>query len=325
MNLRTLHYFLIAAEEENVTKAAERLFISQQALSIHIKNLEEEYGVAFFERKPVFRLTRAGRRMAAFARQVLGLEEDVKAEFSDLDINAKGLLRVGLSRLRSNAFFPPIWEKYYAKHPNISVDLLDGNRQKLAEYMTSGKLDIFIALDVPDNPGWKVDLLYEERSVCIFRQELLQKYYPDSWETILENMRRDGVSLPQIAKLPFICPRTDNIIRKNIDQQLPKGVNLSYILESNQQQMICRLSMRGYGAGIVSPAAIYMYFLVSEGAGKRDGGLYVFPLDRTIESHKCSLVYRRDWPLPNYAADFVEDVKSSFSEYTQFMQKHFAL
>lgn len=325
MNLRTLQYFLIAAEEENVTKAAERLFISQQALSIHIKNLEDEYGVAFFERKPVFRLTRAGRRMAEFSRQVLGLEEDVKAEFSDLDVNAKGLLRVGLSRLRSNAFFPAIWEKYHGEHPNISIDLMDGNRQQLSDFLVSGKLDIYIALDVPDNPAWKVDCLYEERSVCIFRRELLQEHYPDSWEAILEGMRRGGVSLPKIAKLPFICTRTDNSLRKNVDQQIPKNVHLNYILESNQQQMICRLSMRGYAAGIVSPAALYMYSMANGGVAKRDGGLCVFPLDRTIDSHKCCLVYRRDWPLPRYAADFVRDAKSSFSEYVQFMQKHFSL
>lgn len=325
MNLRTLQYFLIAAEEENVTRAAERLYISQQALSIHIKNLEEEYGVTFFERKPVFRLTRAGQRMAAFSRQILGLEEDVRAEFSDLDIQAKGLLRVGLSRLRSNAFFPPIWEKYHQTHPNISVDLLDGNRVQLSELLTSGKLDIYIALDVPDNPAWKVHFLYEERAVCIFRRELLQQYYPDSREEILENMKREGVSLPQIRKLPFIVTRTDNTLRKNIEQELPKSVHLSYILESNQQQLICRLAMKGYGAGIISPAALFMYSLAYGGSAEKDENLCVFPLDRTISTHRCSLVYRRDWPLPNYAADFIADVQSSFSEYEQFMQAHFAL
>ena len=60
MNLRSLHYFLIAAEEMNFTKAAERLFISQQALSSHIKRLEDEYGVRLFERRPALHLTLEG-------------------------------------------------------------------------------------------------------------------------------------------------------------------------------------------------------------------------------------------------------------------------
>ena len=165
MNLNTLHYFLITAEEENVTKAAERLFISQQALSIHIKRLEEEYGVTLFERKPFFRLTDAGRDMVYYSKQLLGLEEDMRADFSNLDIHAKGLPKVGSSRLRINTFFPSIWKKYHEKHPNISIDLHDGNRQKLSDLLSSGKLDIFISLDIPENPAWKTHLLYEERSV----------------------------------------------------------------------------------------------------------------------------------------------------------------
>lgn len=52
MNLKSIEYFLAAAEEMNITRAAERLFISQQALSSHLKRLEEEYGVPLFERRP---------------------------------------------------------------------------------------------------------------------------------------------------------------------------------------------------------------------------------------------------------------------------------
>ena len=63
MNLRSLEYFLIAAEELNFTRASERLFITQQALSSHIKRLEEEYNIQLFERRPALHLTLEGEQM----------------------------------------------------------------------------------------------------------------------------------------------------------------------------------------------------------------------------------------------------------------------
>ena len=56
MNFLNLHYFLVTAEEMSITRAAKRLFISQQALSAHISNLEKEYGVPLFDRSPSFSL-----------------------------------------------------------------------------------------------------------------------------------------------------------------------------------------------------------------------------------------------------------------------------
>ena len=60
MNITGLQYFLVTAEEMNFSRAAQRLFISQQSLSGSIQRLEKQYGVQLFERKPVLRLTEAG-------------------------------------------------------------------------------------------------------------------------------------------------------------------------------------------------------------------------------------------------------------------------
>ena len=74
MNLKSIEYFLITVEEMNVTRAAERLFISQQALSSHIKRLEDEYRVQLFERRPTFHLTPEGEQMVFYGRQILEAE-----------------------------------------------------------------------------------------------------------------------------------------------------------------------------------------------------------------------------------------------------------
>ena len=108
MNLRSIEYFLVVAEELNVTRAAERLVISQQALSSHIKRLEDEYNVELFYRKPVFRLTPAGQQMVFFGKQILQSEASMRAAFSDITENARATLRFGISRMRADIFFPMI-------------------------------------------------------------------------------------------------------------------------------------------------------------------------------------------------------------------------
>ena len=137
MNLRSLEYFLAAAEELNFTRAAERLFITQQALSSHIKRLEEEYSVTLFQRKPALHLTLEGEQMVLYARHILDSEAKMRAAFSDISQNCRGALHIGMSRLRAEVFFPMMWNYYHPTHTNISIEVVDGNSERLNDLLQS--------------------------------------------------------------------------------------------------------------------------------------------------------------------------------------------
>lgn len=77
-------YFLVAAEELNFTKAAKKLFISQQSLSNHISNMEKEFDVILFNRTTPLTLTYAGQALKAKARQMLELRDETYRELSDI-------------------------------------------------------------------------------------------------------------------------------------------------------------------------------------------------------------------------------------------------
>ena len=77
MNLNTINYYIATVEEMNITHAAQRLFISQQALSNHIARLEEELGVKLFNRSPVLSLTYAGKRFYDYALQMANIERQI--------------------------------------------------------------------------------------------------------------------------------------------------------------------------------------------------------------------------------------------------------
>lgn len=75
------HYFLVLAEELNISNAAKRLYISHQCLSKYLKSLEEDYGVTFFERKPKFSLTHAGSIMLKTLREIERSEQNLESSW----------------------------------------------------------------------------------------------------------------------------------------------------------------------------------------------------------------------------------------------------
>ena len=97
MNFLHLKYFLLVAEELNITRAAERLYISQQSLSNHISNLEKELGVQLFTRSPKLSLTYAGNLLVETAGQILDLHDQYLSKVGDINRNYIGSLRVGIS------------------------------------------------------------------------------------------------------------------------------------------------------------------------------------------------------------------------------------
>ena len=111
MSIRALTYFLVAAEELNFTKAAGKLYVTQQTLSNHIKRLEEQYDVQLFNRYPRLRLTLC-ECMVRYATRILRLERAMNAEFADLSQDTSGVLLVGCSRMRGKYYLPKIWSVY---------------------------------------------------------------------------------------------------------------------------------------------------------------------------------------------------------------------
>ena len=108
INFLNLEYFLVAAEELNFTKAAKKLFISQQSLSNHISNMEKEFDVILFNRTTPLTLTYAGQALKAKARQMLELRDETYRELSDIKDFSVGQLTLGLSHTRGRVILPEI-------------------------------------------------------------------------------------------------------------------------------------------------------------------------------------------------------------------------
>ncbi len=142
MTLRHLRIFLAVKENHcNTTRAAEALHMTQPAVSLAIRELEEYYGVVLFDRVGRrLRLTEAGKRFGEYAGCILAMFDDMEKGMRNWD--AFGLLRVGSSITIGSQFLPYYVNAFYARHPGTEVKVLVGPSDQLEQKLLAGELDL---------------------------------------------------------------------------------------------------------------------------------------------------------------------------------------
>ncbi len=125
-------YFLLVAQELNISHAAQKLAISQQGLSSHIRRLEESYGVKLFQRTPKLRLTAAGEKLVRALNRIKLIESGLAVELAQDTGSESGIVRIGLHPSRAFLLAPlvlPVFQKSFrlcestlktAQHGNLS-------------------------------------------------------------------------------------------------------------------------------------------------------------------------------------------------------------
>lgn len=151
MELRHLKYFVMAAEEKNISRAAERLFVSQPAVSRQIKDLEDELGLPLFVRKPNgLSLTEAGATALAHAREIMrqanGMTEAMQALAKRRDCMT---IKVGFLPTALPGFLTKAMRELHRKHTNLKVQIYDMPPPQQEQALRNGEIDLGLIGD-PD-------------------------------------------------------------------------------------------------------------------------------------------------------------------------------
>ena len=142
MDLRSLHYFTVVAEELNITRAAERLKMSQPPLSSQIKGLEEELGVQLFIRgKRHLTMTEAGALLYRRARQLLELSEQTQQEIRSME-GLSGDLNISLVEGRAPYLLARWIAGFRSEYPQVSIHLWNGSGDEVIERVHRGLADL---------------------------------------------------------------------------------------------------------------------------------------------------------------------------------------
>ena len=147
MELRHLRYFVIVAEEQNVTRAAERLHVSQPPLSRQIRDLEQELGVELFRRTAKsLALTEAGKIFLGEARAVLVRAEKAVQTVRDAASGEQGRIRVGYAPSLTVELLPKTLRAFERAHPGVRVTLHDLSTEECVQRLASRKIDVALTV-----------------------------------------------------------------------------------------------------------------------------------------------------------------------------------
>ena len=127
MELRVLNYFLAIAREENFTRAAQQLHLTQPTLSRQIAQLEEELGVKLFVRSNHnIILTEDGMILKRRAQEILSLAEKTKKDFLYMDKNLEGTIAIGSGEFQSTRYLTDCIAAFQKKHPLVQYEFYNG-------------------------------------------------------------------------------------------------------------------------------------------------------------------------------------------------------
>lgn len=164
MDTRQIEYILKIAEENNITRAADKLYITQSALNQQLLKLERELGTPLFHRSRTnWHLTEAGETYVRNAKEILKIKRDTYEMIHDLAGGKWGHLSVGFTAGRGAAMFTSAYSAFHQQYPNITIVPREGVVRDLQKLIAQGDLDIgFLTLTDKDRTNDTYETIYTE-------------------------------------------------------------------------------------------------------------------------------------------------------------------
>lgn len=247
MELRQLRQVLVLAETLNFHRAAERLHMAQPPLSTSIRKLEEELGVALFDRLPSgLRLTPAGEVVLRNARRTLFFSEEVRRSAREGDSGDQGLLRVGFVGSATYSLMPLVIRNYRRRYPQVDLVIEESTTAELLRRLEAHSLDVaLVRFPVLEPTDARLTLLQRDRFVLAV-----------SADSPLA--ARTDIALAELGNEPFIMysrtmvPSMHTLITYALQET---GVAPRIAQHAVQVQTILSLVESGLGVALVPGAA----------------------------------------------------------------------
>ncbi|RMG58946.1 MAG: LysR family transcriptional regulator [Gammaproteobacteria bacterium] len=284
ISLRQTRAFEAVADEGSITRAAERLHLTQPAVSMQIKKLEEQAGLALIQvvGKRVF-LTEAGKEMLRYCRRINRDVQEARAVMQALNELRHGRISIGVAST-VNYFATHFIASFHALHPEIQIRMEVTNRETLLQELQELDKDLFLMGQPPADSALEATPFMENPLVVIASPR-----HP------LTECRE--IALEALAEEPFVVREPGSGTRMALEGFLTRhGMELASHMEMNSNEAIKQAVMAGLGLGVVSRHTVRLELAA--------GALVELPVAGFPLLRQWYLVHRRDRPLSHAAREF---------------------
>lgn len=247
MALEGWDWFIKLAENENFTKAADELQISQQTLSARLVSLERNLGAKLVVRGTPLTLTSAGQVFLLYAREQRQAQEDMIRQVGEVAGGGAGILKVGVSHTRGSYLMPKVIRRLSEELPAVSVKLIEDTNRNLLRSAERGEVDVCIARFEGACPGVEVESIYEEEIVLAVRADVLSKAMGADPDEAVRILSQEGIG--KLKDCPFILGSVDDISGRVAYSELRNaGIKPHVVATSGNMPTLLSLCSEGLGA-----------------------------------------------------------------------------
>ena len=249
MNIRKLQYMCTIAEEQNITKAAQKLFVAQPYLSSMISRIEKELDIKIFDRSTSpLQLTWEGELYIAHARRVIDMEHQMQLKLQDVKKLKAGKVTIGCPFSLSAYVLPMVLPHFHRQYPNIELELHELLPSEIEQLLVRGLLDVgFTSAEPHETQLIHIPVLRQYYKVAT------GKYHP-----FVERFPERMLSIKDLADEKFVSNIPGTRFRMQLEQFFADA-NLTYnvLLNCKNSETAKALVAQGFGIMFLHETMIF--------------------------------------------------------------------
>lgn len=290
MELRLLRYFLAVCEERNFTRAADKMHVSQPALSKQIKDLEDDLGVQLFVREHrKISLTQEGYFLRDRAQDILNLTDATEKSLQK-DKIISGVLRIGAGESpRLNKVMKLLGE-IAIKYPDVQIDIDDANGDEIEEKINNGIYDFGIIMGNRDLSNFESLILPEKNQFVAY------------FDQSLPLAKKDSITLSDLVNYPIVTSKQSGFLQKLKTDLGNEADKLRIIAKSNLL----------YNSSLLAHENNSILIGYRDLSAVKDPNFVMRPLSPEIWDPMI-LIWKKNSAMSNLCNKFLEDLKAEIN------------
>lgn len=303
--LQSLELFLIAAEELNFSKAAQKAYVTQQCLSDHIKRLERQYGAPLFYRKPRLALTEYGIVLQKAVQNMKLIETNLDNQFREISGEKRGTFTFGINATRARVLFPRIYPKFHQQFPFINLNIRLNETRSMESLLLNGKLDMFLGVDTIIQPLLHAETICSNPLYCVLSRDTFSYMFGPETNAKFK-IFREGIDLALFQEIPFLLCLPESTTRQMIETSLSRqNIYLKNTISISDYETHFDLCAHHHMVTACPSIAIGQAIHLNRTLSPKNQ-LLIFPIRNFSKDLYVYLVYHKDLYITSYMKYFIE-------------------